>query len=218
MEQQTFNKPVKRVRNLRKISLGLSIFLAAVLIISSTFAWFMATDKIKNPFKQDPPALNGSVTEIWTPPTNPPIPGEEIEKTVAVQNTGTIPMFARLLIFPSMMAADGITLLQARIGQEIELIDLNTTDWKADADGYYYYLKRIGAGTSSTSLFTKVKLADDLGAEYEGAKLMIDIKLEGTDIVRWSYREAWWGSSAAPSAPAEFVAIDAALSPLTIDQ
>lgn len=77
----------------RRRVLGASCILAALIIASSSFAWFTSKDEVTN--RLTATADYGvSIAEDFTPPANW-IPGQKIDKNVAVVNTGNVDAFVR---------------------------------------------------------------------------------------------------------------------------
>jgi hypothetical protein len=191
----------------------LSITLSMVLLLAGTFAWLKASDSVNNQFKLPQFQFDIPAVDIFTPPANPMNPdGSPVDKRVGAVNNGDLPGFVRLLVLPTIVASDGLTVLPARLGTEI-IADLNTTDWADGGDGYYYYLSKLPAGQQTPDLFTNVRLAAGLDDSYKNASLTIEVKCEAIDTKKWNYRIGWWGSDAAPSGA--FAAIDQALRGLT---
>jgi predicted ribosomally synthesized peptide with SipW-like signal peptide len=190
------------------------LLLVGLVASAGTLAWFTAqataTNKLEGPqYRFDVP-----LDEVFTPPTTPLEPGDPYPKEVGATNTGDLPGFVRLLVFPTVVAADGVTVLPARLGAEIVLLGQNTTAWMDGEDGYFYYLKRLAPGETTPPLFAAVKLADHFSAAYKGATLSIDVKVEASGTKPWAYRVGWWGS-ATPSLNGNLITIDNTLGGLT---
>ncbi|MDR0849798.1 MAG: BsaA family SipW-dependent biofilm matrix protein [Propionibacteriaceae bacterium] len=69
---------------------------AAVMAVSATYAWFTAQDSVTNHL-ETAQITDGtaSIVEVFTPPTEW-VPGQEVAKEVAVSNTGTGDVLARV--------------------------------------------------------------------------------------------------------------------------
>ncbi|MDR0849796.1 MAG: hypothetical protein LBN10_12315 [Propionibacteriaceae bacterium] len=187
--------------------------LAALLFVLSalgnTFSWFVAHDSVTNQLGASQYRFDVSAVDVFAKPDTPVTPGSQIDKTVGAVNSGDLPGFVRLLVLPTVVAADGYTVLPARLGQEV-IADFNTTNWADGKDGYFYYLDVLPAGQTTPNLFTTVTLASGLDSAYVGASLKIEVKVEAVGIQKWEYRLGWWGSTAVPS-PAPLVTVDLAL-------
>ena len=86
-------------------------------------------------------------------------------------------------------------------GNEVDVVtlDINSDDWTVGEDGYYYYNSSILPGDATAPLFETVNFAPEMGNEYQGCKVFIDITAEAvqtannpvpsggdvTDIVGW---------------------------------
>ncbi|MDR1952885.1 MAG: SipW-dependent-type signal peptide-containing protein [Clostridiales Family XIII bacterium] len=179
-----------------------SIAFAIIVLIGSTFSWFTATDSVANRLQAPQYRLDIPAVDIFEPPAIPPNPGDgPMDKTVGATNKGDLPGFLRLLVLPTIVGLDGQETLPARLGTEVIIEDLNSSDWMDGGDGYFYYLKPLPAGQTTPPLFTKVKLAAQLDVRYENASLNIEIKCEAIGIKKWDYRVGWWNTDTAPSQP-----------------
>jgi hypothetical protein len=193
----------------------LSSILAAVLLLGSTLALMQSSDSITNRLSSPQYRFDVSIVEVFEPPTDPITPGgDPIEKRVSATNTGHLPGFVRLLVLPTVIAADGHTVLPAHIGTEI-IADLNTSEWADGGDGYYYYLDVLAPTQTTPALLSAVSLAENLDERYKGATLNIEVKCEAIGIKKWDYRVGWWGSPDAPG-DTNLVPIDEILRNLAI--
>jgi hypothetical protein len=191
-----------KLKNSRPLIIAIAVPLSFVLLLASTFAWFQAKDSVNNLLKMDQYQFNLPGVDVFTPPGSPIRPGgNAVDKRVAATNTGDMPGFVRILVLPTITGADDVSVLPARIGSEVSLEPQNN-DWADGGDGYYYYLKVLGPGETSSDLFRSVKLAANLAESYLDAKLKIEIKSESTDTMKWNYRIGWWGADTPPSSPA----------------
>ncbi|MDR1264896.1 MAG: hypothetical protein LBK42_04845 [Propionibacteriaceae bacterium] len=202
---------------------ALSWLALAALSLDSAFAWLSAADSADYQLAVPQYRFEISAVNVFTPPTASIRAGEAIANQVGAVNNGDLSGFVRLLIWPTVVAADGLTALPARIGQEIKL-DLNTVAWREGEDDdhlggdddeddryYYYYLDRLDPGQTTTSLFTRVTLSAGLDERYSGSSLKIEVKAEAVEAKGWHYRLSWWGSEHAPSLP-KLLLIDQRLS------
>jgi predicted ribosomally synthesized peptide with SipW-like signal peptide len=189
-----------------------SVVIAVALLLGGTSAWFRSSNSVTNKFGTPQYQFDVPAVDEFTPPSVPLEPGDQTAKKVGAINRGDLPGFVRLLILPTVVAADKATVLPARIGNEIK-IKLNTTDWADGGDGYYYYLSKLPAGQSTPDLFSEVGLASGLDGQYKGATLTVEVKCEAVDTRQWNYRIGWWGSDAAPTDTAR-LAVDTALNGL----
>ncbi|MEG0255832.1 hypothetical protein [Vagococcus sp.] len=194
-KQNHFLNSIKKMWR-RKSYLGLTAMICVViaLLSASTFAWFMTTDSKENKFKTNFKYSVELVDEFKTP--DKLTFDKTYEKKVAVKNTGDIPAFARVLIFPELSKNEDILDIDSTV--KIEYNIKNDSNWILGEDGYYYYTKVIEPHTESEILFDKVslsildqKLFDE---KYSEANLTIDAKLESVDYRKNEYRFSWWGN------------------------
>ena len=86
----------KKKTSREKRILVASILVAATIVAGSTFAWFSSKDEVTN--RLTATADYGvSIVEDFTPPENM-TPGQEVEKDVAVVNTGNIDAFVKVAL------------------------------------------------------------------------------------------------------------------------
>ncbi|MGL4608018.1 MAG: hypothetical protein ACRCU3_11200 [Eubacteriaceae bacterium] len=186
------------VNKIKKAILGkVAIVTLAALLLMGTFAWFVASDSIVNAFKAQF-IFNVNLEESFTPRESVK-DGETIEKRVSVTNTRDVEAFVRVMVFP-VITKDGKP-LEAQIGNQIELKNLNTTQWIDGEDGYYYYLKTLKKGETAETLFTDVVMNFKGNTSYEDGLLEIIVKSEAIDTNQYNYRLSWWGNLEAPTSP-----------------
>jgi alternate signal-mediated exported protein len=77
----------------RRRVLGVSCILAALIIASSSFAWFTSKDEVTNRLTANSD-YGVSIVESFTPPENL-LPGQEVNKDVYAVNTGNIDAFVK---------------------------------------------------------------------------------------------------------------------------
>lgn len=185
------------LKNKKRLLLVTAGVIAVFLVLAfNAFAGSKNSDTVENRLKL--PSLAGEIKEEFEPNTNITI-GSSKKKDVTIANTGDADLFVRVMVLPMVESAGG-KLLPAGIGAELT-VDLGA-DWRDGQDGYYYYIKKVVPETSTASLFTEVKLADNLGKEYEEASLSIQIKSETITNFQYEYREAWWNTDQPPAGSA----------------
>ena len=201
-----------RLRSQYPLILVMSIIVALVNLLGTTFAWFIQADNVKNVIESKEVQFSHRIDEDFEKPTLVD-PGQTVEKAVRAENTGTEPGFVRLLVLTEIISKDGIPL--PADSSALTYNDVNTAKW-VKVDGWWYYLDVLEPGDVTPNLFSGVTLSASLDDEYQNAGMKIEVKMEASDIKKWSYRAGWWPqhpSNAAPPAP--FDAVDSVLSPLT---
>ena len=197
-----------RMARSRLILLAAGILCALLIIMGTTFAWLVSSDTRTNEIGIMQYQFDVALTEVFPAPTA--VKGGTFPKEVDVKNTEDIPGFVRVMVFPVLVAADGTTLPEMRIGGQIRLGTLGAS-WTSGEDGYYYYLGRIApGGTTLNPLFEEVTLDESVADGYPGAELTITLVVESIDGTDDYYRDAWWGG-AAPAAPDPRATVDTAL-------
>ena len=85
---------------------------------------------------------NTTTVEEEFPTPTPVPPGEHVAKKVKVTNQGNVPCYIRVALSYSE--------------DLIALENLDTENWEAGEDGYYYYKHVVEVGSSTTNLVTGV--------------------------------------------------------------
>jgi len=183
--------------------------LSALLIVTGiTFAWMVSTDIRISEFGFMQYLFGMELIEPG--PVQAAVKGSTVTgNEVHVENTGDIPMFVRLMVFPTLVAPDGVTLLEVEIGEQVQLGALGP-DWVDGGDGYYYYLGLLAPGAvTANPLFDAVTLDTNIAGNQLNATLNIALAVESIDGTGSFYRDAWWGGAVPSAAPLDQV--DAAL-------
>jgi len=206
------NPIMPRLRSQYPLILVMVVVVAVFNLLGTTFAWFVQVDNVKNVIESKEILFSHQIDEDFEKPVLVD-PGQTVEKAVRAENNGTMPGFVRLLVLTEIISQDGIPL--PANSSAITYNGVNTTKW-IKVDGWWYYLDVLEPGDVTPNLFSGVTLSASLPDEYQNAGMKIEVKMEASDIKKWSYREGWWPqhpSNAVPPAP--FDAVDSALSVLT---
>ncbi|MGO3732199.1 MAG: SipW-dependent-type signal peptide-containing protein [Vagococcus sp.] len=187
----------RRLRRFKKqhSKLGIVVLLFTILAIgsASTFAWFTASDSKNNEFRTDFKYRVELVEEFTTPKEF--TPNEPVQKKVSAKNTGNIPSFVRILLFPEIFNGDSIqpvdtseVSVKYRFGDE--------SKWQYGEDGYYYYLEKLMPGEETELLINEVTLNwidnNNLRDKYKECHFNVAVKLESVDVRNNEYRFSWW--------------------------
>jgi alternate signal-mediated exported protein len=201
------------------------VVLSILLMVGSTFAWFFVRESVTNSLKAPDLPFEFSLGEEFMPPGGV-APGDAVRKVVSVTNTGDLPGFARVMVNPEIMSkADPDTGMGTVLPYTPDVLTYYyeedpdnpgfpkadamgmNPEWMDGGDGYYYYPVKLMPGETTPPLFMFVELAEDLGDEYDGAGLAIDVKVEAVETAR--YRDAWWpGSDGKGMVPAPTTALE----------
>ena len=155
--------------------------LAAIMMIGGTFAYFNQTMTVTNPF--DTGKYDTNVTEDFKPEDGDNWePGAEVNKDVAVKNTGDYDVLVRVKLTEKWVnkttgqtVAENTTGLKGNASQtdatdglttgDYSVVEktLNATNWVYnDADGYWYYKTNLAAKTETGTFLDAVKLLEDV--------------------------------------------------------
>lgn len=199
---------MKNRRKHRPLYLGLTLAVLLLLIGGSylVYAAMTASDRKENDFR-----IGQVETKIFEEnfeeDVTETIKGQSRLKEVRIQNKGTIKQFVRVMVLPEVRTSivgddQNEQVLPLKIGTDIILEEMVTTDWINGEDGYYYYIKEAMTPNDFTSyLFKKVKLSDQLSDQYNQAKLTITLKVEAINCAEDAYRDAWWQGQTPTESP-----------------
>ena len=180
----------------RKSWLGITALICVLiaLVSMSTFAWFSTTDAKENRFKSKF-SYQVELVEEFTPKDHIEF-DKGYKKEVKVVNTGDIPAFARVLVFPEIRKANQSLPIDdtVSISYNIE----KKSPWILGEDGYYYYTKMLKPKEESDVLFNEItfdiKDKKEFEEKYVDALVTIDVNLESIDARKNEYRFSWWGN------------------------
>ncbi len=143
-----------------------AIVLALVIVIGATFAWFTSKDEVTNKLSAVTD-YNVSITETYTPETNW-VPGEEVNKDVALVNTGSTAAFVRAylsgqFVVSALEAEDAyvdaltdtaVTLgIQDKTAEEDQIEKtMREEAFKAEAGGYLVFAPNTAAADAVNML------------------------------------------------------------------
>lgn len=98
------------------------------------------------------------------------MPGTTVTKIAEMKNTGASEVWLRVQVTKTIM-------LQGEGTPDTALVELNlnTTDWTQDEDGYLYYNKTLKPGEVAVPIFTEVTFNTTMGNEYQNATAKVDI-------------------------------------------
>lgn len=169
------------------IVLGIIAFLALGSLI--VYAATNASDVKSNDLEVG--ILKGDVKEDFTE-TSEVNQDTDVKKEVAVENTGNVPLFTRVMLFPEILSSNS-KVLPAIIGEQIKLTI--GSEWLDGGDGYFYYTGKLISGDTTSNLITTVNIdSSKTTDEYTDAVLTIYTKSETVSTSGNNYRQAWWGN------------------------
>lgn len=143
--------------------------LGALTVLGGTLAYFTTSTNIVNNFKAG--LYQNKIVEVFESPSNW-TPGTTTSKTIAVTNTGSIPMAVRATYTEKWVSANGNELSLKDSKNNIAAIINFGSGWAKDADGYYYYGTKenktsLASEATSTSFIQSVKFNNNIEATLE---------------------------------------------------
>ena len=154
---------------------GMIAVISAVSGTASATAYMSDHADVNNQFVV---GNNTTTVEEEFPTPTPVSPGEHVAKKVKVTNQGNVPCYIRVALSYSE--------------DLIALENLDTENWEAGEDGYYYYKHVVEVGSSTTNLFSGVTAK----GQAEASDIRIDVYEESVQTTDGSqpykdYKEAW---------------------------
>ena len=116
-------------------------------------------------------------TEVPSPdePLRGVMPGQRVSKIVTVKNNEqSSAAWIRVMVNVTGQFADGTAMMPDQI--QVISFEPNATYWLYDEDeGYYYHKEPVGSGEQTAPLFKEVKFATEMGNEFQGCTVYIDV-------------------------------------------
>lgn len=127
---------------------------------SGIYGYFTGSGQISNRF-----GVGYNDVEIREEFPDPEPEDQEITKKVTFVNTGPVNCFARArLVFGSQEAEDAVRM------------SLNETQWKREADGYYYYQNVLLPGEETEELLTSMTVEGKISPEEREFDLTVYVE------------------------------------------
>ena len=179
--------------NKKNLLIGSALVLAALLVVGGTMAWFTAdADPIINTF-------TAGTVEIVLRDNFPTDgienvnPGDEYEKIVYVENTGTKAVYVRVKLTPEWSG------LPEGFEPDDEVVILGSLgdDWEKHGDWYYYKNPLAGAvageaNAVTTHLIEKVEFAGpEMTNDYQGATFTLKVEAEAVQASHGAAEDLW---------------------------
>jgi predicted ribosomally synthesized peptide with SipW-like signal peptide len=229
-----FNRKLT-LKQLKPLILLGCVCVAVIMLTVGTMAWFTAQDSVVNELHKDPPPdthFSVSVVDIFEPDNGIKRVGavndgeEPALVRVLLLPTLTFVNVDGSTVLPATYGYAGGTGEHDPSTAYIVLEDLNvvdhatwnsgtktwtgTADWAIGDDGYFYYLHVLQPGESTETLgknlFNEFTLnTAALPAEYSGATLRLEVKVEGVLAQKSDYRDAWWAGATPAAAPLSYI-------------
>ena len=102
------------------------------------------------------------------------VPGDQVEKVVTIENTGSNPCWVRINVEKSVELAEGVT---GEVDLSLITIDFNTTDW-TEKDCWFYYNTMLEPEKTTEALFTTVTFSEDMGNLYQSSVANVLVKTQ----------------------------------------
>lgn len=141
------------MKKLRIIAITVMVIIIS-LLSQGTLAYYSTSGKASSVVTTGNVKLKLHELDANGAPFNPDgvyvMPGDVVDKRVSVENVGSHPFYLRISLVEGVSAEE----LSAK---DCMQLDIDTVNWTFK-DGWYYYNKVVGPGTTTTELFTKVTI------------------------------------------------------------
>lgn len=105
------------------------------------------------------------------------MPGDTLGRQITVQNTGDEPIYLRVKLIKGVSE-------QNLSAENCMTIEINTADWTAQPDGYYYYNNVLEAGQETPSLVEQIHFEGlAINNAYLGRDFTLDVEAYGVQSV-----------------------------------
>ncbi|MBE7068322.1 MAG: hypothetical protein E7381_03375 [Clostridiales bacterium] len=165
------------------IAVIVTLVITLAFFLHSTFAYF--TDAVVTP-KSVIATGSTSVEIVQSEPVGGEqmpdgslriMPGQIVEKTVSIKNTGTLPLYVRVKVAPNIVLAEAYEAYANEIDYSLIGFDFDQTNWLYQ-DGYYHYRISLLSEKQAESLFTQIQFSRQMGNIYKDAKLFVTVRIE----------------------------------------
>lgn len=128
----------------RPVLLALSLVLVLGLSVGGTLAYLVtSTGPVTNTFT--PGEVKTEIEEQFK---------DDIKENVKVKNTGTVDAYIRAQIVINWVDEDGN--IVADPGEDAKYdLDMGSNKWQKEADGFWYYTEKVGAGGKTENLIDR---------------------------------------------------------------
>lgn len=168
----------------RRRVLGVSCILAALIIASSSFAWFTSRDEVTNRLSANAD-YDVSIVESFAPPENW-LPGQKVTKEVYAVNTGDIPAYVRERVSGALTITREEAVASDQFNtQKAELTTLTKAERYVTEAGSYLALKPAADTANNTGdlIVSMVPSGTDLDG-YVGDATSFTPAAEGLYVFR----------------------------------
>jgi len=183
----------------RNLVLGSIVVLAALLIVGGTMAWFTAeADPVTNTFTagtveielHDVQMVEGAEVDFPTEGIENVNPGDEYEKIVYVENTGSKAVYVRVKLSPEW--SGDLPNVVTIADEDYVMADFPILDGWEYYEGWYYYTSPVAAGESTAHLIEEVIFAGaEMTNDYQGATFTLKVEAEAIQASNGAALDQW---------------------------
>lgn len=127
-------------------------------------------------------SVGGAEVEYPSDPITGAMPGTSVSKIVRVANTDSAEAWIRARVTQEITPASGVEELPPLHnldGVEVPAVSYDLgDDWLPGDDGWFYYAKPVPEGVATAELFRQVNFAKEMGNEYQGCTVNIQIRAQ----------------------------------------
>ena len=186
----------------RNLVLGSVVVLAALLIVGGTMAWFTASSgPVTNQFTAGTVKIElhdltyddeQNLVSFPGDGISNVNPGDEYDKIVYVENTGSKAVYVRVKLTPNW--TDDLSNVVTIDDEDYVMTDFPIVGdkWFLHTDGWYYYKDPVASGSATQHLIDKVVFAGKaMTNDYQGATFTLEVEAEAVQASHEAYKDEW---------------------------
>lgn len=206
--QGSFNeqKKKKRTKQARRLfASSVALIITTVIVFTAQTVAFFTDGTMSEENRIMSGTLNvkvveTTVTEEGTEPVPYPdqpikiMPSTTVSKIVAIQNTGTLPMWVCVKVDKTVTSNE--TGDQLAVDTGLFRCDFNTSEW-TEKDGLWYYNTPLEAGDTTEPLFTEVAFASEMSNAYQSSTIqfLVTANAVQSNLNGTSAQDAVWSEN-----------------------
>ena len=161
----------------KKLTTIAIILLCLSVAVGGTWAYFTAEETAHNVITTgsinialDSVVASANVTGV--------MPGQQLNETIKVQNTGANPAYVRVKVDKSITLATGQS---GTPDLSVLTVSYTGADW-TEQGGYYVYNTALAPNTTTSALNVTVLFSANMDNTYQGSTAKIDIVAQATQV------------------------------------
>ena len=186
--------------NRKNLLIGSALVLAALFVVGGTMAWFTAAaEPVTNTFKAGTVKIElhdltyddeQNLVSFPGDGISNVNPGDEYDKIVYVENTGSKAVYVRVKLTPNW--TDDLSNVVTIDDEDYVMADFPILEGWEYYEGWYYYTSPVAAGASTSNLIEEVIFAGkEMTNAYQGATFTLEVEAEAVQASHEAYKDEW---------------------------